>query len=98
MRPGRVLQQGSPEALYRSPIDEYVARFFGETNILSQRASTGGFETALGLVSAPRVRRPAAPSASACARNTWSSLQGRVLGAPPWFSGCVTPAPGGVFS
>lgn len=50
MRQGKILQEGDPETLYRRPGDEYVARFFGETNVLSGRACVGGFETALGLV------------------------------------------------
>lgn len=53
MRAGRVLQEGDPDALYRRPRDEYVARFFGETNVLSARPCEGGFQTALGVVSCP---------------------------------------------
>ncbi len=50
MRNGRILQEGDPTTLYRRPRDEYVARFFGETNVLPGRAAGLGFETALGLV------------------------------------------------
>jgi ABC-type Fe3+/spermidine/putrescine transport system ATPase subunit len=50
MRNGRILQEGDPDTLYRKPRDEYVAHFFGETNVLPGRASEGGFQTALGLV------------------------------------------------
>jgi iron(III) transport system ATP-binding protein len=50
MRAGRVLQQGDPETLYRRPNDEYVARFFGETNVLSGEPCPGGYATALGMV------------------------------------------------
>jgi iron(III) transport system ATP-binding protein len=50
MRFGRVLQTGDPQTLYRHPANEYVARFFGETNVLTGRACLGGFDTPLGLV------------------------------------------------
>lgn len=50
MRGGRILQQGDPQMLYRRPNDEYVARFFGETNVLAGRPAAGGFETVIGLV------------------------------------------------
>ena len=50
MRDGRILQQGDPTTLYRRPTDEYVARFFGETNLLAARPAGLGFETALGHV------------------------------------------------
>jgi len=50
MRSGRVIQQGEPQTLYRQPCDEYVAHFFGETNVLAGHASSGGFETELGLL------------------------------------------------
>jgi iron(III) transport system ATP-binding protein len=50
MRFGRILQEGDPQTLYRRPSNEYVAHFFGETNVLAGRACLGGFETALGLV------------------------------------------------
>jgi len=50
MRSGRVIQEGEPQTLYRQPSNEYVAHFFGETNVLAGRACVGGFETALGMV------------------------------------------------
>jgi iron(III) transport system ATP-binding protein len=50
MRRGRILQEGDPETLYRRPRDEYVAHFFGETNVLAGLASPSGFETSLGLL------------------------------------------------
>jgi iron(III) transport system ATP-binding protein len=50
MRFGRVLQTGDPNTLYRQPANEYVAHFFGETNVLPGRACLGGFDTPLGLV------------------------------------------------
>jgi iron(III) transport system ATP-binding protein len=50
LRGGRLIQEGDPQALYREPADEYVAHFFGETNVLAGHACPGGFQTALGLV------------------------------------------------
>lgn len=50
MRSGRILQVDDPDTLYRKPCNEYVARFFGETNVLPGRVSEGGFQTPLGLV------------------------------------------------
>jgi ABC-type Fe3+/spermidine/putrescine transport system ATPase subunit len=35
MRQGRIAQIGSPEELYESPIDEFVANFIGEMNFMS---------------------------------------------------------------
>jgi iron(III) transport system ATP-binding protein len=53
MRHGHILQVGDPQSIYRHPLNEYVARFFGETNILSGRACRDGFETPLGIVRCP---------------------------------------------
>ena len=37
MRDGRIVQSGTPEAVYRSPLDDFVARFLGLDNILPGR-------------------------------------------------------------
>ena len=51
LRAGQVIQEGDPENLYRTPTDEYVARFFGETNVLLGRASSHGVvDTPLGFL------------------------------------------------
>ncbi len=50
LRAGRVLQSGTPDALYRAPRNEYVARFFGETNVLFGRSVAGGLETPVGFI------------------------------------------------
>jgi iron(III) transport system ATP-binding protein len=50
MRGGRIRQVETPDFLYRQPRDEYVARFFGETNILNARPRDAGFETAIGFI------------------------------------------------
>jgi iron(III) transport system ATP-binding protein len=61
MRHGRILQEGDPQIIYRRPNNEYVARFFGETNVLPGRACRGGFETALGIVHCPGADLGGAP-------------------------------------
>jgi iron(III) transport system ATP-binding protein len=48
MRNGRVLQADTPERLYRSPIDPWVAGFVGESEFLPGRADVGFVETPLG--------------------------------------------------
>ena len=53
MREGRILQVGTPEALYLAPSDRYVAGFLGEVNRLPARISAGQAETALGSLAAP---------------------------------------------
>ncbi|MEX2584561.1 MAG: ABC transporter ATP-binding protein [Gemmatimonadota bacterium] len=50
MRSGVMVQEGAPDFLYRRPRNEYVAHFFGETNVLAGQVCPGGFETALGHV------------------------------------------------
>lgn len=52
MREGRILQLGTPEALYFSPADRYVATFLGEVNRLPARVREGRAETALGSLPA----------------------------------------------
>ncbi len=53
MRRGRVAQIGTPEELYRAPIDLAAARFFSEVNVFEGRVSRGVVETPLGRVDAP---------------------------------------------
>jgi iron(III) transport system ATP-binding protein len=50
MRAGSVRQTETPDFLYSQPRDEYVARFFGETNILHARPRGDGFETSVGFI------------------------------------------------
>jgi iron(III) transport system ATP-binding protein len=59
MRAGRILQQGTPEEVYASPADTFVAQFVGDMNFVSGTVrADGGVDTALG---------PIACSASAAA-------------------------------
>lgn len=51
MRAGRVVQQGTPEAVYRQPSSAWVARFLGLTNLLEARVIRRGcVETVLGTL------------------------------------------------
>ena len=60
MRDGRVQQVGSPAQVYAFPVDEWVATFVGEANLLPATAHDGVATTALGDV-------PVAPgSRSSC--------------------------------
>ena len=53
MREGRVVQLGTPEALYLHPADPFVATFLGEVNRLPALVRAGGAETAIGAIPAP---------------------------------------------
>lgn len=55
LRSGKLLQTDSPEKVYNSPVNAYVADFFGKTNILSARVSAKGFHTPLGLIQAENI-------------------------------------------
>lgn len=55
---GRIVQAGTPEEVYRRPVDEFVARFLGLTNLLPGRIVEAGppplVETAAGLLTLNR--------------------------------------------
>ncbi|MGH7475598.1 MAG: ABC transporter ATP-binding protein [Longimicrobiales bacterium] len=55
LRAGRLLQVDTPRGIYACPSNEYIARFFGKTNILTGRTVPGGFETAVGFLPAPHA-------------------------------------------
>jgi iron(III) transport system ATP-binding protein len=48
MRAGRVIQTGAPDEVYRHPVDEWVARFLGEVEVVPGVASGSSVKTALG--------------------------------------------------
>jgi len=48
MRDGRVVQTGTPDELYCSPVDAYVAELFGEVNRLRGRVQGGVVRTPFG--------------------------------------------------
>ena len=43
MDKGRILQVGSPQEIYQSPSNRFVASFIGEINLLTARPEKGGF-------------------------------------------------------
>ena len=53
MREGRVVQLGTPEALYLHPVDPFVATFLGEVNRLPALLRGGVVETAIGPLPRP---------------------------------------------
>ena len=59
MQPGRIIRVGTPEAIYRAPGSEYVARFLGMDNLLpARRDRTGGrpvLRTRLGVLPADEL-------------------------------------------
>jgi len=61
MRQGRLIQAGTPEELYRKPVDAAATRFFSDTNELQGNVTGGGVETPLGVFPCPPgVRGPKA--------------------------------------
>ncbi|MBL8764596.1 MAG: ABC transporter ATP-binding protein [Phycisphaerae bacterium] len=60
MRAGRVVQLGTPAALYHAPASRFVAEFLGETNILSGRVASvdsgrARIETGAGALTSTRA-------------------------------------------
>ena len=62
MRDGRVQQQGSPEALYERPVNQFVAGFIGQSNSIQGRlsaldlgAGTASIQTGNGLLLNGRI-------------------------------------------
>lgn len=49
MREGTIWQADTPQVVYACPRDGYVARFFGETNLIPAHSTAAGYETALGF-------------------------------------------------
>jgi iron(III) transport system ATP-binding protein len=61
MRQGHLIQSGTPEQLYRQPVDAAAARFFSDTNEVKGRVAGAIVETPLGAFSVPKqVRGPGA--------------------------------------
>lgn len=50
MRKGQIVQIGTPEEIYRSPVDPQVAEFFSPCNIVDARKTITGYETPFGFV------------------------------------------------
>ena len=54
MRDGRAVQQATPSQLYWEPIDEWIARFLGEINVVPGHVTAGAAETAIGRFTVPQ--------------------------------------------
>ena len=70
MRGGRIVQSGSPAALYDHPISRYVADFVGKSNFIdgsftSENNGIGQITTPAGQTFTGRVAAPLAPGAKA---------------------------------
>ncbi len=53
MQAGRVIQSGSPDALYHRPVSPFVARFFSEMNEMAGQVEGSQVATPLGRLPAP---------------------------------------------
>jgi len=50
MNYGKILQLGNPTDVYYRPRSEFVARFFGDNNLIEGVAGTGGVKTPIGML------------------------------------------------
>lgn len=50
MRGGRIIQLGTPEAVYENPINSYVAQFLGAANLITAEREAGGIRTPIGFL------------------------------------------------
>jgi iron(III) transport system ATP-binding protein len=57
MRDGRLVQAGTPEALYRRPATRWAAEFVGPANVLDGATDDGRVETILGTFPSPLADR-----------------------------------------
>jgi iron(III) transport system ATP-binding protein len=55
MEAGRILQIDTPDAIYRNPLSEFVARFIGRSNIVEASASGMTAQTAFGQLTLDRA-------------------------------------------
>lgn len=54
IKEGICQQVGSPVEVYRNPVNSYVARFFGKTNLIDASPVIGGFQTPMGFISSKK--------------------------------------------
>jgi iron(III) transport system ATP-binding protein len=55
LRDGKLVQVGSPTALYTKPVDAFAASFFGEVNQLTGRVHQGRVDTPVGCLTVPHL-------------------------------------------
>lgn len=60
MRDGRLVQVGTPEEIFRAPVDLFAAKFFTDLEEIPATVRAGRAETPLGSFAAPGVREGAA--------------------------------------
>jgi iron(III) transport system ATP-binding protein len=53
MKEGRIIQSGSPESIYQSPVSTYVAHFFGASVVLKGTTENGRATTPFGIMDLP---------------------------------------------
>ncbi len=53
MRNGRIEQSGSPAQIYNHPVNQFVAQFIGDTNILTATPNDNTIDTPLGPIDTP---------------------------------------------
>jgi iron(III) transport system ATP-binding protein len=56
LKRGTLQQIDTPQAVYQRPVDEYVARLFGTTNLLPGTPRGNGFATPIGFIASPTAR------------------------------------------
>lgn len=52
MQAGRIVQEGTPAELYCTPVDAFVASFFGEVNRIEGEVRAGAVDTPIGSIAA----------------------------------------------
>ena len=50
LRQGETLQTDTPGNMYKHPRNQYVAHFFGKTNVIKGQVREGGFDTPIGFI------------------------------------------------
>jgi iron(III) transport system ATP-binding protein len=56
LKQGSLQQLDTPQRVYQRPVDEYVARLFGSTNVLPATPRDNGFDTPLGYIATDAAR------------------------------------------
>ena len=79
MRDGRLMQVGTPEAIYLRPADLFVARFFCELNEFAGTVRGGMAETPVGRFAAPRSCRGQAAIVASARRRSGCVRKARVF-------------------
>jgi putative spermidine/putrescine transport system ATP-binding protein len=87
MEGGKIRQHASPAVMYRSPADEFVARFIGVSSVIEGRATHGGL-TREGIALAGMPSPGVLPGMAA--RGVIRAEQIRIASSPAALAGCET--------